>query len=297
MMPGIRDFVRSNDQEPTYSHGGTLKSIYNLMTAKGMEQDRLSWLSGDLKVSTTTGDVLLFVGCAPYFDTFFSDFGTNTLAGIKGAIKLLNAVGVTPVLSPNERCCGHDPLWLGDEKTCLELAQRNIEELSKAKAKTVLFHCPECYLTFKEYYPPLPFEVKHLYEYLEEVGPPDFDGKKDKAGYTFQDPCRLTRHLALPDLPREYIGKMGGIEFSEMARSGKNGICCGGSCFTGCNSANKELQADRLKEATATGANTLITACPKCEVHLKCAASDPVLKEELNLEIKDLAGLLAGRLK
>lgn len=296
MMPGIRDFVRSNGHDPPFSHGGTLKSLYHLMTAAGMKQDRLSWLSGDLEVSTTTGDILLFVGCAPYFDTFFSDFGTNTLAGIKGAIKLLNAVGVTPVLSPNERCCGHDALWLGDEKTCRELADRNIEELSKAKPKTVLFHCPECYLTFKEHYPKLPFEVKHLYEFLKEWGLPELSGGKDKSTYTFQDPCRMTRHLDLPDLPREFIGKMTDVELREMAKSGKNGICCGGTCFTGCNSSTKEMQADRLRDASATGAGVLITACPKCEVHLRCASSDPGLDKELDLEILDLAGLLAGRL-
>ena len=46
----------------------------------------------------------------------------------------------------------------------------------------------------------------------------------------------------------------------------------------------------------AAGADVLVTACPKCEVHLRCALSDPVLTGELDLEIMDLAALAASHL-
>ena len=52
----------------------------------------------------------------------------------------------------------------------------------------------------------------------------------------------------------------------------------------------------RLREARATGADTLITACPKCEIHLKCALSDQVLRDELQLEVKDLWAVAASHL-
>jgi Fe-S oxidoreductase len=41
------------------------------------------------------------------------------------------------------------------------------------------------------------------------------------------------------------------------------------------------------------GAKTLITACPKCEIHYKCALQDERLKKEVNIEIKDLMSLVA----
>jgi Fe-S oxidoreductase len=56
------------------------------------------------------------------------------------------------------------------------------------------------------------------------------------------------------------------------------------------------IQADRLREAKATGADTLVTACPKCEIHLGCALKDPVLADEVGMRITDVAALAASRL-
>ena len=53
---------------------------------------------------------------------------------------------------------------------------------------------------------------------------------------------------------------------------------------------------ERLRQAKATGADTLITACPKCEIHLKCAMKDQNLKDEISIPIKDVATLAAEAL-
>jgi hypothetical protein len=37
----------------------------------------------------------------------------------------------------------------------------------------------------------------------------------------------------------------------------------------------------------------LVTACPKCQIHLRCAMEDPFLGEELQMEMMDLASVLA----
>ncbi|MCP4451727.1 MAG: (Fe-S)-binding protein, partial [Planctomycetes bacterium] len=46
-------------------------------------------------------------------------------------------------------------------------------------------------------------------------------------------------------------------------------------------------------EAEATGANTLITACQKCQIHLTCALNNL----DLDLELKDLTSVLAEAIK
>ena len=38
-----------------------------------------------------------------------------------------------------------------------------------------------------------------------------------------------------------------------------------------CTGCSKAMQTERLQEAMDTGARTLVTACPKCEIHLSCA--------------------------
>ena len=67
----------------------------------------------------------------------------DTLAGAKGAVKVLNALGIEPVLLPDERCCGHDLLWGGDVEHFEKLARKNVELLKAKGVKTVLFNCPE----------------------------------------------------------------------------------------------------------------------------------------------------------
>ncbi|EFK94917.1 hypothetical protein LDC_3083 [sediment metagenome] len=44
------------------------------------------------------------------------------------------------------------------------------------------------------------------------------------------------------------------------------------------------MQLERLQEAIDVGAQTLITACPKCQIHLTCAKSGT----DLNIDVIDL---------
>ncbi len=59
---------------------------------------------------------------------------------------------------------------------------------------------------------------------------------------------------------------------------------------------NKKIQVERLKEAKSSGAELLITACVKCQIHFKCAQNDPVLEEEVQINIRDLTTLIAEQL-
>ncbi|MCF8084619.1 MAG: (Fe-S)-binding protein, partial [Deltaproteobacteria bacterium] len=56
-----------------------------------------------------------------------------------------------------------------------------------------------------------------------------------------------------------------------------------------CSNCSKSMRIERLEEALHTGADTLITACPKCQIHLTCALSSV----ELDLKVKDLYAYLS----
>ena len=281
------------------SHGGAMQSLMKLMTADELTQDRRAWVTGDLRVADE-GKVALFVGCAPYFDAFFTELEVNTLEGVKGAVKILNALGVEPVVLADERCCGHDLLWGGDVGHFEKLARRNVEQFRAKGVEKVLFNCPECYYTFKADYEgvvgPLPFEVQHVSEFVAERAPElAFDGGAgDKV--TFQDPCRLARFAGVVEAPRQALAAAG-VELAEMARSGTRAVCCAGNGWLNCDRFSKEIQVERLREARATGATTLVTSCPKCEIHLRCAMNDPNLGAEIKMEIRDLAATVASRLE
>lgn len=302
LTKAVRTFVRHEGGESTCTHGGAVQSLTRIMTAPNLKQDRLGWVDGTLRTKRK-GDTVFFVGCAPYFDVLFSETGAETIEGTKAAVRLLNAAGLSPALLPNERCCGHDLLWNGDVESFTMLAKQNLSMIEGAGAKRVIVACPEGYSTLKVDYPAhfgkLPFEVVHLTEFLAEAvegGALAFAGGGEQAVVTFQDPCRLGRHMGIYDAPRKILAALPGVELVEMPRSRQRAICCGVGGFQNCTSFSKAIQANRLKEARSTGADTLVTACPKCEIHLKCAMNDPVLAEEVGLRIVDLAALAATHL-
>ncbi|MDZ7271118.1 MAG: (Fe-S)-binding protein, partial [candidate division KSB1 bacterium] len=70
----LRILATRDGREPTCSHGGALQSLMKIMTAPALQQNRMEWVRGDLKVAER-GEVLYFVGCLPYFDAFFSNLG------------------------------------------------------------------------------------------------------------------------------------------------------------------------------------------------------------------------------
>jgi len=282
------------------THGGALQSLMHIMTAKNLSQNRLSWVDKSLKTAAK-GETLYFVGCQPYFDVIFSDIGVKHIGTAKGAVKLLNQLDITPALLPNERCCGHDLLWAGDMKNFAKLAKHNIKEIGKAKAKRVVTTCPEGYLTLKEEYPrhfgSLDFEVVHISQLLAEaVADGKLKFRRTPKKVTYHDPCRLGRFSGIYAEPRAIIDAIPGVELVEMYHNRTSALCCGTQAWINCGTINKQIQAERLREARATGAEILLTSCSKCQIHLKCAMHDQNLGEELQIEIEDLTSFAAKAL-
>jgi len=297
-----RSMAQDNGQHGVCAHSGQLQSLARLMTSPVIKQKRLEWLSKEYRVSENS-DVLLWVGCAPYFAPIFEDIEFNALDITKASLKTLNLLGIEPKLLPNERCCGHDALWTGEIETFKKLAEHNAAQIKEAGVKKIVFSCPEGYRTFKLDYPnyvDLRCEVLHISELLaEKIGENGVKFKEIKKKVTYQDPCRLGRHLGVYDAPRKVIESIPGIELVEMRHSGLESICCGTSAFTNCDSYSNMLRAERLCEATETGAELLITACPKCQTHFRCAMVDKGEEHRSTpkIEIMDLANLVANAIE
>ena len=297
-----RSMAQDNGQHGVCAHSGQLQSLARLMTSPTIKQKRLEWLSKEYRVSENS-DVLLWVGCAPYFAPIFEDIEFNALDITKASLKTLNLLGIEPKLLPNERCCGHDALWTGEIETFKKLAEHNAAQIKEAGVKKIVFSCPEGYRTFKLDYPnyvDLRCEVLHISELLaEKIGENGVKFKEIKKKVTYQDPCRLGRHLGVYDAPRKVIESIPGIELVEMRHSGLESICCGTSAFTNCDSYSNMLRAERLCEATETGAELLITACPKCQTHFRCAMVDKGEEHRSTpkIEIMDLANLVANAIE
>ena len=291
----IRSFrieARKNNNLPLESHHGVLQTIADLQTSD-IKQNRTDWTHEAGTVSQN-GDVFYFVGCLPYFEVAFRYLDISPLESARSILALLNAMGIEPVVSDEERCCGHDALWSGNQDTFLKLARRNMEVIQASGAKTVLFGCPEGYMTFKLHYSrefgELPFEVLHVTEFLaRELPGAGLEIKGAGNGpVTYHDPCRLGRWLGLYEQPRQLLEQIPDLDLREMDRNRNNATCCGTSAWMECSSCSRAMQLDRLQEAAATGASTLITSCPKCQIHFSCARN----AAEMNLSIIDIYAYL-----
>jgi len=300
LVQKLRERAFSAAVQPECPHGGALQSVMRMMAKGGTRQDRLGWLDDGLATSPAEGEVFLWTGCTVYYDTFFPEFGLNTVAGTRAAVQLLNHLGVTPVVSPDERCCGHDLLWNGDRESFEALARHNVDLVARSGASVVVTPCAECARTWALDYQPYlegsKIRVQHLTEVLIERRDDLELTNGSTTRVTFQDPCRLGRHLGVVDAPREVLAAVPGIELAEMRRSGRRAACCAGGTWSNCDRFAKQIQVERLREAKATGAEVLITACPKCQVHLACAMKDPNVGPEIRIEMKDVAEVLAGAL-
>jgi len=293
----MREHYHGKKSEPECPHGGALQSLMRMMAGGGTQQNRLAWLGDDLKTEPKQGEVFYWTGCVAYYDAFFPELELATLNAARAAIRLMNHTGVTPVVSAEERCCGHDLLWNGDRENFDMLARHNVRLVEESGCETLVTSCAECLRTFRIDYQPFfkgkPPKIVHITEYLADVAQKLPLRNAGDRKVTFQDPCRLGRHLGVYDPPREFLAGVPGIELVEMRHTRTGATCCAGGTWSNCDRFAKRIQVERLREAKATGAEVLVTACPKCQIHLKCAMKDPNLKQDIEIDVKDVVELMA----
>jgi len=271
----LRMKARGNGAELIYSHNEVPESLMHLMGKKNITQERRHWVPRDIRIDETS-DTAFFVGCAPYFDVIFDNIGVKSTDSPIGVMRLLDAGNIPYKILENERCCGHDLLLSGDLQGFLDLGKANISEFENGGVKKLIVSCPECYYTLKVDYPRYfenwNMEIQHITELPGILNIGNKTGKMRPAQRaTYHDSCRLGRYFKMFDGPRSLLRSTDGIELLEMENNRENSLCCGASPWMFCGSVNKRIQDERLRQAIDTGANLLITSCPKCQIHLKCA--------------------------
>jgi len=112
---------------------------------------------------------------------------------------------------------------------------------------------------------------------------------------TYQDPCRLGRLAGVFDAPRKVLAAIPDLDIIEVGPSGRDATCCGGpNGWVNCGQQTRRIQFDRFRTASSKGVDTIVTACPKCLIHYKCAMSSrmPAEHEKLVMEFMDINVLL-----
>ena len=300
---GMREEAAEFGAAPLCSQGGVIHSVQRMMAKTDLKQNRLGWVKKDMQIADK-GDVFYFVGCLPHYDAIFYDRQGLRLQNIcESAVRIMNKAGIVPVVSNEEKCCGHDLNWTGDEGNFEKLMDYNLELIKRSGAKKVVFTCPECYRTFKMDYQDLAgdldFELVHISDFIKQLvdsGQLKLEAAvKPSFTFTYHDSCRLGRHSGIYDSPRELAKAFSGSKFVEMENTRDKAVCCGVSAWSNCNASSKKIQVDRVMEAKKVGADRLLMFCPKCQIHMKCAIQDkvPVDPSMVDVKLEDFTVALA----
>ncbi|MCG6880659.1 MAG: (Fe-S)-binding protein [Deltaproteobacteria bacterium] len=257
-------------------------------------EKRTDWLPEGI-TPVEKADVLYFVGCT-------ASYINKEIA--RSTVKIFKSAGTDFMLMPDEWCCGNTVFSVGLYDEAKSLAQRNVDEMRKTGAKTLITSCAEGYRMWKVDYPKLlnistaelGFEVLHLVEYADAmVKSGALELKKPvNTRMTYHDACSLTRlsepwtpyegkrgwmGCVEPRLqrrrgqhgvyaqPRDILNAIPGVNLVEMPRMKENAFCCGAG--RGTQAAFPDFAAwaaqHRLEEVKEIGAETLVSTCPWCK--------------------------------
>ena len=289
---------------------GLFKNVENKGNPWGMNSSqRNAWIEEvdfEIRVFGADGedtipddvDYLFWVGCAGALE----DRAKRTT---KAVAELLNLAGVQfMVLGDGETCTGDPARRAGNEFLFQMQAAQNVEMLNEIKAKKIVVTCPHCLNTLGREYPQVGghYEVAHHTQLLSSLVS---DGRLTpvnavEGSVTYHDPCYLGRHNKVYTPPRELIGALPGLTFTEMERSADRSFCCGagGARMWMEEKLGTRINLTRTDEALGTGATKVAVACPFCSVMLndgvttRSAGSDQPLAE-----VVDIATLLLGSVK
>ncbi len=246
------------------------------------------------EVKKASPKILLFLGCTAVYDVNVRQIAINT-------VNIFETLGVDyGCLGDAEKCCASVMLRMGDPEF-ERVATQNIEQFNSLGIETLVTSCAGCYKTIKQDYPRvkgLNFEVLHTVEFLKRLmdkGVLSFQHRVERT-VTYHDPCHLGRATGVFDAPREVMRAIPGLKLIEMERIYEYSRCCGagGGVKAGFPEIQSRMAERRIREAEATGAQDLVSACPFCfaglQVGIKAVGSPLVMSDVTSLVAKALIG-------
>jgi Fe-S oxidoreductase len=241
-------------------------------------------------------ECLYWVGCAAAFDD-------RNRRVARALVTCLNAAGVSyAVLGQEETCTGDPARRMGNEYVFQMLATSNVETLASYGVTSIITACPHCFNTLGNEYPEFggEYEVIHHSTFLARLVEegrlkPGTNGGEDTT-LTYHDACYLARYNDVVVDPRKVLDVIPNVELREMELNGKQGFCCGagGGRMWMEEDRGTRINAERTRQALATKADGVATACPFCLVMLRDGLADAGAD---SVEVRDISEVMAATLE
>jgi Fe-S oxidoreductase len=290
---GARRGMVSNGDAPDF-----LGPVYNNLERRGniwgllYDQRQKFVTSAELETfDPAKHEYLVWLGCAGAFEADYQK-------SLRALFEILRSKGITLGVLSKERCNGDPAKRTGNEYMYQELATQNVGDLKTAGAKKIVTSCPHCLKTLGHDYKDFEFEaeVVHSAQLVAELTR-DVRvnvGASTEERVTYHDPCYLGRYAGKVDEPRDLLTRVGATVV-EPVRNRDNPFCCGagGGLLFEEHEEGKRISQERFEQLQATGASTIVMACPFCSIMLKGAQASTNAPTQMT----DLMSFVNDRLK
>ncbi|MFO7599187.1 MAG: (Fe-S)-binding protein [Candidatus Desulfacyla sp.] len=234
-------------------------------------------------------EVVYFVGCVASFFPMVQSIPVNM-------VRIMDRANVDfALLGGEEWCCGFPLVGAGVPDRMDELIRHNLDRVKALGAREVVFSCPTCYCTWKDYYK-ADLALYHSTEFLDKmISEGHVPLKEMAATVTYHDPCDLGRNSGVFDAPRRILKAVPGLKLVELENNRLKSVCCGGGGNV--EMVDPDLSAavaqKKLEEIERTGAKIVVTSCQQCIRTIKGKAR----KQKLDLEVMDVTEVVLRAMK
>ena len=217
------------------------------------------------------------------------------------ALRLLERAGCEVVVPRTQTCCGQPAYNSGDRADARDLARRVIEEF--LPYEHIVVPSGSCAGMIRHHYPALfaddPQEraraerlaakTHELVSFLTDVlGVERVEAQYDGV-VAYHDSCSGLRELGIRDQPRRLLTSVRGLTLKELAEPD---VCCGfgGTFCVKYPDISTRMVADKVRDVTATGADTLLAGDLGCLLNI----AGRLRREGSPVHVRHVAEVLAG---
>lgn len=312
----LRRRIVESGAGPLASHREIAERIASTHNIYGLaHEQRFAWLT-DAARSSARAELIYYVGDRTAYRK--PELAVNTM-------RILDELGASFAMLGLDEWNDGNFLWrTGQAAAAAITARHNVEALRARGAKTVVCSDAESLSVMRDFYPrvaDLDFTVVHITELVAQAlraGRLKFT-RPARRKVTFHDPCYLGR-LAEPyvhwegeihafnrhvptkiwrrgsdgvyDAPRTVLLAVPGLELVEMTRHAEASLCCGagGGVAEAFPDFAQWTARERLREAAATGAESVVSAAPLCHCNLEKAG------DAVSMRIVDITQIIVDAL-
>lgn len=217
------------------------------------------------------------------------------------AVELLQRAGCRVTVPRAQTCCGQPAFNSGDDKHARQLALQVLDVFeefdyvvgpSGSCLGTIRCHYPEMFANDDQLLPrfeALSAKSYELVSFLVDVLGVDTVEAVFDHHVTYHDSCSALRELGIKEQPRKLLGKVAGLQLTEMQGTD---ICCGfgGTFCVKYPEISGRMAADKVAAVEASGADILLSGDLGCLLNL----AGKIRREDKPTRVYHIAEVLAN---